>query len=50
MRAVDEIRVIAQVFLLVLIGGTVWRLASYHLIASPQPHLNHLGLAMSQQY
>lgn len=46
----DEIRVILQVFLLVLIAGTLWRLGSYHLIASKQAHLNHLGLAMSQQY
>jgi hypothetical protein len=47
---VDEARVIAHVFLMVLIAGTIWRLASYHLIASNQPHLNHLGLAMAQQY
>lgn len=45
-----EARIIAHVFLMVLIAGTLWRLASYHLIASPQPHLNHLGLAMAQQY
>jgi hypothetical protein len=47
---VDEARVIAHVFLMVLIAGTLWRLISYHFIASPQPHLNHLGLAMAQQY
>lgn len=46
----DEARVILHVFLMVIIAGTLWRLASYHLIASPQPHLNHLGLAMAQQY
>jgi hypothetical protein len=46
----DEARVIAHVFLMVLIAGTIWRLASYHLIAANQPHLNHLGLAMAQQY
>jgi hypothetical protein len=46
----DEARVIAHVFLMVLIAGTLWRLLSYHLIASSQPHLNHLGLAMAQQY
>lgn len=46
----DEARVIAHVFLMVLIAGTLWRLGSYHLIASDKPWLNHLGLAMSQQY
>jgi hypothetical protein len=47
---VDEARTVLHVFLLVLIGGTLWRLASYHLIAASSPQLNHLGLAMSQQY
>lgn len=46
----EEARVILHVFLMVLIAGTLWRLASYHLIASDQPNLNHLGLAMSTQY
>ena len=46
----DEARVVAHVFLMVLIAGTLWRLTSYWLIASQQPHLNHLGLAMAQQY
>lgn len=39
-----------HVFLAVLILGTMWRLTSYHLIASPQSHLNHLGQAMATQY
>jgi hypothetical protein len=46
----DDARVMLHLFLAVLIVGTLWRLASYHLIASPQPHLNHLGLAMATQY
>lgn len=46
----DEARVLVHLFLAVLIVGTLWRLGSYHLIASSQPHLNHLGLAMAQQY
>ena len=46
----NEIRVIAHVFLAVLIAGTLWRVASYHLIASPRPQLMHLGIAMNQQY
>jgi hypothetical protein len=46
----DDARVIAHLFMCVLIAGTLWRLISYHLIASNQPHMNHLGLAMSTQY
>lgn len=46
----DEARILIQLFLMVLIAGTLWRLASYHLIASPQPQFNHLGLAMATQY
>jgi hypothetical protein len=46
----DETRMIVQLFLLVLIAGTLWRLLSYHLIASPAPQWNHLGLAMATQY
>lgn len=46
----DEVRIIAHVFLAVLIAGTLWRITSYHLIASPRPQVSHLGLAMAQQY
>lgn len=46
----DELRVIIHVFLAVLLGGTAWRLISYHLIAASQPQVQHLGLAMAQQY
>lgn len=46
----DDVKVITHVFLAVLIMGTLWRVASYHLIASPNGHLNHLGLAMAMQY
>jgi hypothetical protein len=46
----DDARVLAHLFLAVLIVGTLWRLTSYHLVASPQPHLMHLGLAMATQY
>lgn len=46
----DDIKVMLHLFLIVLLIGTLWRLVSYHLIASSAPHLNHLGLAMSQQY
>lgn len=40
----------ASVFLLVLIMGSLWRLASYHLVASPNPTVSHLGKAMGFQY
>lgn len=46
----DDARILLHLFLGVLIVGTLWRLASFHLIASQQPHLNHLGLAMAVQY
>lgn len=46
----DDLRVITHIFLAVLIMGTLWRLVSYHLIASPNGQLNHLGLAMATQY
>jgi len=49
-RALDDFRVMVHIFMAVLIMGTLWRLMSYHFIASKQPHLNHLGQAMATQY
>lgn len=46
----EDIKVILAIFLNVLIAGTLWRLISFHLMASPNPHLDHLGQAMAQQY
>ena len=46
----DDFRIMVHIFVAVLIMGTLWRLASYHFIASSQPHLNHLGQAMATQY
>lgn len=46
----EDLKVAIHVFLCVLVIGTLWRIGSLHLIASPNPHLSHLGLAMSQQY
>lgn len=46
----DDIRIAVHVFLMVLLAGTIWRLSSYYFIASPQPQLQHLGLAMATQY
>lgn len=39
-----------NVFLSVLIVGTLWRLACYHLIASDNETFNHLGRAGAYQY
>jgi hypothetical protein len=47
---VEDVKVIAHVFLSVLIAGTLWRMATYHLMASPVTNLNHLGKAMANQY
>lgn len=40
----------ANIFLAVIIIGTLWRLSSYHLIASQNDGLAHLGKAMAFQY
>lgn len=45
-----DFQVALHVFLAVLVLGTLWRLATFHLIASPNPNLNHLGSAMAVQY
>lgn len=39
-----------HIFFAVLVFGTLWRVLQFHLIASPQVHLQHLGKAMSIQY
>jgi hypothetical protein len=39
-----------QVFLMVLIVGTLWRLASYHMVASKNEAVSHLGKAAGFQY
>jgi hypothetical protein len=40
----------ASTFLAVLIAGTLWRLATYHLAASGNEQLRHLGTALGFQY
>lgn len=45
-----DAQIILHVFLAVLIGGTVWRLLSYHAMASPNTHVQHVGMAMSVQF
>lgn len=47
---VDDIKVALHVFLIVLVFGTLWRLASFHLIASANPNLQHLGKGMTIQF
>ncbi len=46
----EHVKVAAHVFLIVLIMGTLWRLASYHLMASQNAHAQHVGMAMTTQY
>lgn len=45
-----DIQVGLHVFFIVLIMGTLWRIASFHLMASPNTALQHAGKAMSIQY
>jgi len=47
---VDEIAVIMHIFMSVLIMGTLWRLATYHMIASSNITVQHIGKGMSVQY
>jgi hypothetical protein len=45
-----DLQVGLHVFMSVLILGTIFRLVQYHLMASPNPGLQHVGKAMSTQY
>ena len=45
-----DVQIGLHIFALVLIFGTMFRLAQFHLMASPNPALQHLGKAMSIQY
>ena len=47
---VIDLRTGAYIFASVLVFGTLFRLAQYHLMASPTPAWQHLGMAMSIQY
>jgi len=38
------------IFATVLVFGTLFRISQFHLMASPNPSLQHLGKAMSIQY
>lgn len=46
----EDFKVVLHVFLAVLIMGTLWRLTTYHLMASQNVWLQHLGKGMSVQY
>ena len=39
-----------HVFMVVLVFGTLWRLLQFHAMASPNVHVQHIGMAMSVQY
>ena len=45
-----DLQVALHVFMSVLILGTIWRVLQYHLMASSNPGLAHVGKAMSTQY
>jgi hypothetical protein len=45
-----DLKIGVHVFLTVLVLGTLWRVSQFHLMASPNPTLSHLGKAMSVQY
>ena len=46
----ENVKVISHVFLSVLIAGTLWRMVTFHLLASSNPALVHAGKAMTVQY
>lgn len=39
-----------HIFTSVLLIGTMWRVVSYHAMASPNTSVQHVGAAMSVQY
>ena len=46
----EDVKVISHVFLSVLVAGTLWRMVTFHLLASSNPVLVHAGKAMTIQY
>jgi hypothetical protein len=49
-HALVDVQVGLHVFMIVLIFGTLWRVLSFHAMASPNTAIQHLGMAMSVQY
>lgn len=45
-----DLQVGLHVFMTVLILGTIFRLVQFHLMASGNPGIQHIGKAMSIQY
>jgi hypothetical protein len=45
-----DVQVGLHVFMVVLVFGTLFRLLSFHAMASPNAALQHVGRAMSVQY
>ncbi len=45
-----DVQVGLHVFMIGLVFGTLWRLLSFHAMASSNPALQHAGKAMSVQY
>ena len=45
-----HVRLGVHIWVSVLIMGTLWRLTSYHAIASNNPHVQHIGRAMALQF
>lgn len=45
-----DLQVGLHVFATVLILGTIWRVLQFHLMASPNQGIQHIGKAMSTQY
>jgi hypothetical protein len=46
----EELKLGLNIWMGVLVMGTLWRLLSYHAMASQNSNLQHLGMAMSTQY
>jgi hypothetical protein len=46
----EYVKLGVHIWVSVLIMGTLWRVISYHFIASPNEAVQHLGRAMAQQY
>ena len=46
----EYVKLGVHIWVSVLIMGTLWRVITYHLIASPNDTVQHLGRAMAQQY
>jgi hypothetical protein len=46
----EYVKIGVHIWVSVLIMGTVWRLLTYHALASSNDMVNHAGKAMAVQY